>query len=259
MTRSRRNKLNHLVTAIPPGVVLTLPWLAPQGVSAKPPWGDVKSHWLDRVGEGAYQKPGDTVTWMGALSALQHQLQLPLHIGGRTALELLGQTHFIPLGGIQQVILFATTNVRVPRWFCDSNSWKIKLLINKTTLFSEHDSTLGLINKTIDGINVKLATPERAAIEIAALVPHKQHFDEAAKLIEALSQLRPSLLQSLLERCNSIKAKRLLLYFADKFQHPWLAKLDLTKVDLGKGKRMIGQGGCYDAKYQISVPKIEEE
>ena len=259
MTRSHRNKLNHLVTAMPPGVVLTLPWLEQQGVSAKLAWWYVKSHWLESVGEEAYKKSGDSVTWVGALSALQYQLRLPLHVGGRTALELLGQTHFIPLGGIQQVVLFATTNVRVPRWFRDSNSWKIKLLVNKTVLFNRQDFSLGVINKAIDGINISLSTPERAAIEVVALVPHKQHFDEAAKLIETLSQLRPSLLQNLLERCNSIKAKRLLLYFADKFQHPWLSKLDLTKVDLGKGKRMVGEGGCYDAKYQISVPKIEEE
>jgi hypothetical protein len=34
--------------------------------------------------------------------------------------------------------------------------------------------------------------------------------------------------------------------------------VDLSKVDLGKGKRMIVPNGRYDAKYRITVPLDRE-
>lgn len=259
MARFEKNKLNLLVTQMPQNVVLTLSWLKKQGISSKLAWWYSQSHWLERVGDEAYKKPGEKVTWVGALSAVQNQLQLPIHIGAKTALELLGQTHFIPMQGITRVILFNNSNKKIPRWLLDSPLWGVKFLINKMTLFQSEYSDLGLIEKEINGIDVKLSSPERAILEILSLVPHKQSFDEALKLMEGLSQLRPNLVQSMLEKCQSIKAKRLFLHFADQFQHAWLAKLDLTKVDLGRGKRVIGQGGNYNSKYQISVPKITEE
>jgi hypothetical protein len=46
---------------------------------------------------------------------------------------------------------------------------------------------------------------------------------------------------------------------ADKFQHSWLGKLDVKKIKLGHGNRVIGEGGVYNSKYQLSLPKIEEE
>ena len=219
----------------------------------------MQSHWLERVGNEAYKKSGDKVSWVGALSALQNQLHLPLHVGAKTALELLGQAHFIPMQGIKRVALFNSSNAKVPLWFRNPQTWDAKCIIYQASLFREDDSLLGVINKAIDGINISLSTPERAALEILFLVPHKQSFDEAIKLIETLSQLRPNLVQSLLEKCKSIKTKRLFFYFADKFQHPWLAKVDLRKVDLGHGKRVVGEGGTYDSKYQLSLPKIMEE
>jgi len=259
MTRLERNKLNHLVSQMPHGLVLTLPWLKQQGVSCKLAWWYVQSHWLERVGDEAYKKPGEKINWVGALASVQNQLCIPVHVGAKTALELLGQSHFIPVHGIRRVILFNSSNTKAPRWFSEPNSWDVNFLINKTTLFHNEDSAVGVMSKEIDGININLSSPERAVLEILSLVPHKQSFDEASKIIESLSQLRPSLVQTLLEKCKSIKTKRLLLHFADTFQHPWFKKLDLIKIDLGSGKRVIGQGGNYDSKYKISVPKIMEE
>jgi hypothetical protein len=51
----------------------------------------------------------------------------------------------------------------------------------------------------------------------------------------------------LLEACRSVKVKRLFLYMAENQGLPWLAKLDLSKVHLGAGKRMIVLRGRYDA------------
>ncbi|MFR9534110.1 MAG: type IV toxin-antitoxin system AbiEi family antitoxin domain-containing protein, partial [Rikenellaceae bacterium] len=69
-----------------------------------------------------------------------------------------------------------------------------------------------------------------------------------------LTTLRPKLLQQLLELCSSVKVKRLFLYMAEKSGHSWFRSLDLDKIDLGSGKRMIEKNGVYNSKYMITLP-----
>lgn len=73
--------------------------------------------------------------------------------------------------------------------------------------------------------------------------------------MEGLNNLVPKHVQTLLENCQSVKVKRLFLYMAEKADHAWFKQLDVTKVDLGKGKRSIVKNGVLIAKYGITVPK----
>jgi hypothetical protein len=91
-------------------------------------------------------------------------------------------------------------------------------------------------------------------MEVLYLVPAKESFEEASMLMEGLTTLRPRLVQSLLEHCQSVKVKRLFMYLAESHNHAWVRKLDLSKVDFGKGKRMIVKGGRLNTKYNITVP-----
>ena len=75
--------------------------------------------------------------------------------------------------------------------------------------------------------------------------------------MQGLTALRPAVVQSLLEHCRSIKVKRLFLWSAESHQHTWFGRLDLAGVDMGKGKRQVFEGGVYDSKYQITVPRTE--
>ena len=70
-----------------------------------------------------------------------------------------------------------------------------------------------------------------------------------------LTTLRPKLVQQLLEECSSIKAKRLFLYMAEKSDHQWFKHLDMSRIDLGKGDRLITENGRYIGKYGITIPK----
>lgn len=258
MTRLNRRRLNHLIGHIPAGIVLTLKWLKEQGISTKLAWWYVHSNWLERIGEEAYKKVGDQVEWAGAVSALQTQLNLSLHVGAKTALQLLGQAHFIPMQGIKRIQLFTRPGVSIPQWLRNEEAWKVEFKIYKTALFNDEIMT-GLVERTVDGVNLFISSPERAILEVLYLVPKEQPFDEVVSLAESLGQLRPLVVQSLLEQCKSIKVKRLFLHLAERFQHTWLTELNLKKIDLGHGKRVIGSGGHYDPKYQISVPRITEE
>ena len=106
---------------------------------------------------------------------------------------------------------------------------------------------------------VTISAPERAAMEMLHLVPKVVGFEEASLIMENLAGLRPELVQKLLEACRFVKVKRLFLYLAEKYSHPWFSRLDLSKLDLGKGKRLIVQRGMLDKKYQITVPRQERE
>jgi len=76
--------------------------------------------------------------------------------------------------------------------------------------------------------------------------------------MEGLATLRPKLVQTLLEHCASIKAKRLFLWAAETVGHSWFAQLDLSKIELGAGNRQLYKGGKMNSKYLITVPPQEE-
>lgn len=238
----------------PSGVVLTGTWLEEQGVSSKLAWWYVHSGLLEKLGTNAYKKAGDHITWAGAINAVQTQLAAPIHVGGKTALHLLGLGHFLPMQGIQQIMLFAPTTTKIPKWLL-ANAWDAEFEIYKSSLFSDEQ---GLVERTINGVNLKISSPERAALELLYLYPQHQSLSEITHLIENLTQLRPKVLQALLEDCHSIKVKRLFLHLSEQFNHPWLSSLDITKIDLGTGKRVLGNGGKYFPKYKLSLPEIKE-
>ena len=45
------------------------------------------------------------------------------------------------------------------------------------------------------------------------------------------------------------------MYLADKHDHAWVKKIDIEKIDFGKGKRSLCSNGIYDSKYKIVIPK----
>ena len=42
---------------------------------------------------------------------------------------------------------------------------------------------------------------------------------------------------------------------AEKQDHLWFKELNLDKINIGNGNRMIVKNGVFDAKYKITVPK----
>jgi hypothetical protein len=214
-----------------------------------------RSGWLEPFGRGAYVRFGDKVEWPGALYTLQEQLKLPVHAGGKTALEMKGYAHYLPAKQ-NKVFLYGPRGLSLPAWFRDYR-FDVKFVITRTNLFPAN-SCEGVTNFQERTFSVRIAAPERAAMEMLHLVPNEVGFSEAQLIMENLVSLRPDLVAELLISCRSVKVKRLFLYMAETQDHPWFAKLDLSKVDLGKGKRMIVPHGRYDAKYQITVPVARE-
>jgi len=212
----------------------------------------VKSGWLESLGYGAFKLAGDEIDWYGAVAALQNQKALAIRPGGKTALELKGYAHYL-IQTVAKVQLFGELGKILPKWFVNQE-WYSMISYTQTKLFGE-DTLYYLSETKIENVTIKISSPEMAAMEMLHLVPKVQSFDEAAKIMEGLTTLRPKLVQELLEKCNSIKVKRLLLFMTEKNDHPWMGELDLTKINLGAGKRVIVQNGFLDKKYQITVPR----
>ena len=253
MTSENRQKINKLYRSAPRNIVLTTSWLKTQGISTKLAWWHAKSGWLKRIADGAYQFAGDTLSWTSAVATLQQQLKLPIYPGAKTALQLLGKGHYLNMKQ-QTIQLFTLPTIKTPGWL-NASSWQENFTVYHPKLFTlENEAALTAVE--INGHRIKISSPEKAIIELCHLVPKSATFAETALIMEGLTRARPKVMQWLLENCQSYKAKRLTLYLATHYNHPWLAEINLQKVDLGKGKRVIAGGGHYDAQYKISVPAL---
>lgn len=248
MTIQNRKKLNQLLKTRPVGVVFTNAQLGKQGITRQLVSSYKNTGWLEPIGKGAYVLAGSKVEWSSGLSAIQKS---GVHIGGKSALELLGYGHFLPMGRNRVIYIFGATGTRLPTWFQKYN-WGNPISYTTTNFLP---ANLGLSDKEYNNHSIVISSAERAILEVLHLAPQGGSLEEADLLMESLTTLRPSLLQQLLEKCNSIKVKRLFLFLAERHNFSWLKKLDLEKINLGKGKRVIVKGGHLDPKYQITVPK----
>lgn len=191
---------------------------------------------------------------MGAVFGLQEKSK-SLHPGGRTALELWGLAHFLPLGKAHPLFLFSRVGERPPSWF-EGLPWA-KRCRHVSTNFLPDD--LGIAEHLDGELVVKISVPERAMLEfLQALKLSAAGYEHANLIFEGLGTLRAALVQSLLEQCGSVKVKRLFLHLAEKNNHAWFKSLDLSKVSLGSGKRVLFEGGRLDPKYLITVPVAAE-
>jgi len=247
-----KSKLNHLLTTWPNATVSACSWLHGKGFGYDLLNLYRKSGWLYTVGRGAVARAGDKVDWTGGLYAIQFQLNLPIHAGGKTALELQGYAHFLPLGKGYRVQIFGAPGTKLPAWFA-KHSWDVSVQYVATNLF-QRAPELGLTEKQMGDYRIRLSAPERGILELLTLVSDGDALEGARLFMEGLTVLRPNLVQELLESCRSVKVKRLFLFLADLCGHAWVDKLDVLKVDLGKGKRSVVKGGRLHPRYQITVP-----
>jgi hypothetical protein len=251
MTNQTTSKINRLVSQWPRGTPAAASYLNTKGFSHDLLTKYKKSGWLQSFGRGAYVLTGDRVEWLGAVYALQEQLGLNVHPGGKTALELKGYAHYLP-SGRRTIFLYATQGLVLPTWF-KGERLGVEVFLTRTNLFRQAPE-LGFSEVKEKDFSVKISGPERAAMEMLHLVPGTVGFDEASRIVESLATLRSEMVQGLLQACRSIKVKRLFLAMAERHGHPWVSELDLSPIDLGKGKRMLVPGGRYDKKYRITVP-----
>jgi len=212
---------------------------------------------LSRLGSGAYVRPSDEVRWQGGLYPLQTQLSLTVHVGARSALELLGLSHYLPMGKKPLIFLVSDKKEHLPAWFT-RHEWDARINHRCLSLFTGIPETAST-SLDCGGFTVKASSAERAIMETMSLARTNHEIEHSHTLMEGLITLRPDVVQELLTACTSVKVKRLFLWSAETSEHAWFSRLDPSKVDLGKGKRQIYQGGVYDQKYKMTIPAPEEQ
>ncbi|MDX5584728.1 MAG: type IV toxin-antitoxin system AbiEi family antitoxin [Aureibaculum sp.] len=254
MSTKKRIKINQLLNSQPSGVVFLSSWLTKQGYSLDLQQRYKKSDWLQSIGTGAMIRSGEKVGYEGAIYALQVQSDSNIHPGGKTALAMQGKTHYLEFSS-QKVMIFGGKGEKLPMWFLKYD-WGLKVDYHNSSFLP---ADVGLTSIEFKTFTIKISSAVRAVMECLYLTPKYQELFECYELIEGLNNLRPNLVQELLEQCTSVKVKRLFMYMSEKANHDWVNYINLEKIDFGKGKRSLVKNGVYIPKYRITIPKELEE
>lgn len=242
---SLTERRGELLELVPEGCPVTRGYLLENGFSVHALDNLVKSGQLEVLAHGVYARPKTNITWQGVVRGLQNFPKTEFTVGGLTALEMRGLAHYLPMGKRKTVHLYG--GERLP-------SWANKILPDVT--FVHHKTTLASAFENSGGAQpLVISFPALAMLEVLLDVPKRISFEHADQLMQGLNTLSPGRVQKLLESCRNVQVKRLFLWLAERNRHPWLKKLDLSKISLGSGKRSLAKGGKFDAKYQITVPE----
>lgn len=275
MGEQKSTKINLLQDLLEEGLLAPTGWLEEQGYSRALISRYVDSGWLVSPARGVYRRPGPSLKWQNVVASLQLLAGSYLHVGGRTALVQRGLGHYIRMSGPETIYLYGPEVL--PAWV-NKLGLQERFAVRNDAMFGSlrarrnelgalvdfHDVPLqskqlgdfGLQEMTWGAWDWRLlySTDERAMFELLQDVPARESIYEADVLMQGLVNVRPARVMSLLLACGSVKVKRLFLALAERHQHQWLAHLDLSKVDLGKGKRMLAPGGKLHPKYLITLP-----
>ena len=223
--------------------------MAQQGIDRKEQTLYVRSGWLERVTQGVYKIAESKPTLYGAIASYNSQLGKSCHVGASSALDLRGYSHFVSMGK-PQAYLFTDKESRLPGWFPKAE-WDMTVKYFTTSIFG---GETGLEPYDYNGAQLLISAPERAFMECLHLSPGQFSLLDSYYVMEMMTTLRPALVQQLMEKCTSIKVKRMFLYMTEKAGHSWFRALELGKIDLGRGMRNISATGRYISKYQMIVP-----
>ena len=277
MVEQREARINRVEKDLPEGLIVDSAWLEAKGIPSNLRSYYVKQGWLEQPVRSVYRRPRGSLNWQQVVVSLQAMLGVPLIVGGKTALELQGFSHYLSRE-TKSIHLYGPQ--KPPTWLGKLDLPQTFSYHNSKKLFQNTPITLGLdslawdiANNTGHDLNrlqgtsftamawgqwdwpLTLSRPERAFLEMLDGLPAHESFHQADMIMQGAVNFSPRQLQKLLIDCSSVKVKRLFMFFADRHQHAWLKRLDKTKIDLGKGKRVLVKGGRLDPEYLITVPE----
>lgn len=250
------SKLNRLQQELPEGLLADAAWLEAHGYSSALRSQYVSAGWLDSPARRVYRRSRTPLTWQQVVISLQTLLDLPLAVGGRTALEQQGYAHYLS-ATMREVHLYGPK--RPPTWLAElpldvTFRWHNSLRLFPGDADAPPEPSPVVASAAGVTLPIRYSSKERAMLELLDELPEHESFHQVDALMEGMSDLSPRRLQILLEACASVKVKRLFLFFVDRHRHAWRSRLDASRVDLGSGKRVLAKGGRLDPTYHITVP-----
>jgi hypothetical protein len=243
--------VQSLDSVLQEGILVDRKWLKDKGFTRTTVDYYLRSDKIKAVTHGIYRKPGPPLKWQNVVYSLIH-LGFHVHVGHKTALGFHGFQHYLALGGDEKICLY-----------CDKNlpKWLNKVGIKQTFVdiprdpFNGSDAGIEQVPFGTWDWPIPYSSTERAFIELVSTVTTAEEIQSAGLMMEGAANLRPEIVQSLLEGCHQVKAKRLFLWLAREKNHAWYNSIDNSRLDLGTGKRQIIKGGRLDEEYQITVPR----
>lgn len=271
MGKPNPSKLNKLQSQLGDNEVVSARWLRARGYSSGLVARYVRSGWLKSPARGVYTAPWVTdLGWESVLRSLQQRDGLRLHAGGRFALAWQGHEHYLRLGESPTITLYGSD--RPPGWLAmlpmrekfvyvgtgpfPPSALAFSDRVDADALYREG---LASLDTSSNGDPVVMSTVERGMLELCAAKANTALVLEADALMQSLTGLRSELVQRLLAQCRSVQAKRLFLALAERHSQAWVSRLDLKAVDLGRGNRVLVEGGRLDRKYHITLPRELDE
>ena len=247
----------RLIQLLPPEMIATKRWLRDRGLSLSFLDNAVRSQTLIPLIAGVYARQEARLTWKGIVASLQRMSDIPVHLGGLSALELEGREHYLTKASRPVVQLYSER--ALPRWLTriDSSArfeWQGSRRLWPTAMMAD-DSYLRQEEWQSSLPPLYYSCPEKAFLELLAAVPDTISVEHADRLMEGLYNLSPRKLDTLMKACVSVKVKRLFLWLAERHQHAWLKHINPGQYALGAGKRSLVKGGKLDPTWQITVPR----
>ncbi len=254
MKGRKYDKIKKLFKVWPLHTVAKARWLKQFGFTHKDILGYEASGWIESITHGVYKRAQDTLSWKGVIFGLQQNEPGCFHVGGRTAIDIQGGAHYIRYGH-DKVLVYTHKKVSLPKWIT-THGWDCEfVLVHARSLPPD----LGCEEFEVGDFSIMASSRERAMLELTEGIGKFVTFQECDLIMQNLLTLRPELVQSLLENSSSVKAKRVFLFLAHRNQHSWYERLDLNKINLGKGTRQIVKDGLYDAQFKITYPKEKSD
>ncbi len=249
-------KLETILEQHPDDLIFTSHYLACHGISHQLCQRYQKSGYLQSLGYGAWQLTGSSPSFFHGVSCLQQQVQFPIYISGLTALILHQRTHYL-YPNASEIWYGLSSKKHLPLWF-QKNHFNTSPLFFSTAYLTDH---LGYISYQQENQpTILISSVERATLECFHQSPKKISLTECYENLECLAfrdAIDISLMQQLLEQCQSHKVKKLFLSLADRLELEWFDDLDISKISLGTGIQSIYpfEKGQLDKKYNIMIPE----
>ena len=248
MSIATASKLNHILSESLPGGLLFAGWLRKKGYSSRLLKKYRDSGWLEGLVRGVMYRRNDNLSAMTAVYCYNHQTGNSARVAAHSALELLGFSHYVPMGKPRLMVAFESVNVE--DWV-KSDRYDMTIVPFHTGIFKEP------LTQSYKGnhYTLKISSPEQAFLECLYLVPDHYNYMDLYYIMEQLTSLDPEKVQAALVGTSSQRIKRMFLYMAEKAGHYWFDMLDMDKFGLTSSKLKLVDSGIYNSKYRITVPK----
>ena len=248
MSIATTSKLNRLLFESLPGGILFAGWLRKEGYSSQLLKKYRDSGWLESLARGVMYRRNDSLSALAAVYCYNHQTGNHARIAAHSALELMGFSHYVPMGKPRLMVAFESSNVE--DWV-KSEKYDMSIVPFHTGVFKNPLSQ----SYERNNYTLKMSSPEQAFMECLYLVPDHYNYMDLYYIMEQLTSLNPERVQAALENTSSQRIKRVFLYMAEKAGHYWFDMLDIDKIGLTSSKLQLVENGVYIAKYRITVPK----